>query len=328
MAARRGAIPSPAARGRGRPAKSVGPSPSSNVETSTLDKLAEIRVMELKQFTLPAICEYLKEEHNFDISVDELADRALQLPVGNFAPTTVKASPSSKVELDEENGCQFILKNSRTRPNMPCAKKATANTYFCKQCVKKKSFNEIAHESAARLGLSFDDVIVGITFDDAPAPSSGPRRGPARGSKQAPRAPTGAQIQQIPRAPVRGTNTVAPPPSQRNPYGARGRGQPSQPPPPPQVEEEEMELVEFEDLQNICYEPKSYLVFHDKDDVTLAFGIYDPKEDKIFPLEQTDRAKAMDMGFEIGNYDDYELGDRRGVEKDEDMAGGDEEDNE
>jgi len=310
MATRRGAIPSPASRGRAQ--RSVGPSPSSSVETTTLDKLAEIRAMELKQFTLPSICEYLKTEHNFDITVDELADRALQLPVGNFAPALAKASPSSKVELDEENGCQFILKNSRTRPNMPCAKKANANTYFCKTCVKKKSFNEIAHESAARLGLSFDEATAGITFDAAPAAVSGPRRAPGRGAKQAPRAPSGAQISRVPRAPVLGAKAAAPP-SRHNPYGAH-------PPPPPPVEEsDEMELLEFDGLQNICYEPKSYLVFHDKDDVTTAFGIYDNKEDKIYPMEQVDRRKAMDMGFEIGNYDDYELGDKRGVEKDEDM---------
>lgn len=326
MATRRGAVPSPASRGRpqrtvGVPS-SVGPSPSSNGGMSTLDKLAEIRVMELKQFTLPSICDYLKNEHGFDISVDELADRALQLPVGNYAPALAKASTarSSKVEIDEKNGCQFILKNSKTRPNMPCGKKANANFYFCKACVKKKSFNDIARESAARLGLSFDEVIVDITLETTPTASSGPKRAPGRGPAQAPRAPSGAQIQRVPRAPGLGNVAPGAPPSRRNPYGASaGRGTPP-PPPPAESGEEELELLEIEGLENICYEPNSYLVFHDKNDETVAFGIYDAKDDKIYPMEQTDRVKAMDMGFEIGKYDDYELGDRRGVEKDEDMA--------
>ena len=52
------------------PQHSLGVTPISSADATALERLAEIRAMELKTFTLPVICKYLKDTYNFNITID------------------------------------------------------------------------------------------------------------------------------------------------------------------------------------------------------------------------------------------------------------------
>ena len=52
---------------------------------------------------------------------------------------------------------------------------------------------------------------------------------------------------------------------------------------------------------------------NEDNDVTITFGVYDIKSDKIFPLDEISRVKAQKIGFPIGDYNKYDLRDKKGV---------------
>lgn len=318
---------------------------ASNADTqSAIDIMSTFKLMELKQITLPTVCQYLSTTYDFNITADELAEQAFQLPAGDFSFGSVKASrPSSKKEIDEENGCQFILKRSVERPNRPCGLKCNANSYFCKACVKKKSFGDIVREVSVLLSVPMEELMAGLNYDipmsspmmggrgkppGGPPGSRGP--GPAqRGAHNGPLsrggpAPRGASsVRGPPGPPQRGGPQRAPPLSspaqsqpQPSPYRQTTRNTPQPPPPAQEPEEEALSLTEFEGLENILLESTHGIVVYNADDgVTIAFGTYNAEEDKIYPLDENGQKMAESWGFDIGDYHDYNLGDRAGVEQ-------------
>lgn len=313
---------------------------TSNADMQTaIEVMSTYKLMELKQVTLPTVCQYLSTTYDFNITADELAEQAFRLPAGDFSFGSVKASrPSSKKEIDEENGCQFILKRSVERPNRPCGLKCNANSYFCKACVKKKSFGEIVREVSVLLSVPMEELMAGLNYDipmsspmmggrgKPPGGSRGP--GPAqRGPHNGPPSRGASSVRGPPGPPQRGTThngpLRAPPLSspaqsqpQPSPYRQTTRNTPQPPPPAQEPEEEALSLTEFEGLENILLESTHGIVVYNADDgVTIAFGTYNAEEDKIYPLDENGQKMAESWGFDIGDYHDYNLGDRAGVEQ-------------
>lgn len=242
---------------------------------NTLEKLAEIRVMELRQYVLPSITKYLKESYEIDISIDELATEALNIPLVESKGDTKINTPISSPQRTLK-GCQFPMKNSRTRPNMPCEKTANANKYFCKKCTEKATFSAVVREVSDTLGIPIEELTKGI------------------GSASSKKKEDGITLR-APRVPEK-----------RDKY----TGAPEKP--EKKDEEDELELSSIPDMLDcFCYDEKTSIAYYyddnDLESDPVAFGVYKVKEDKIYRLSEQNKISLRKRGIEIGDYDNYEL---------------------
>ena len=235
----------------------------------------------LRTMVFPNIKDFIYSEYNDDVSLDKLSEIVYKKRLLRNNPDPTKRKPK---EIDEINGCQYIIDRSKIRKGSKCGNPREHGSYFCKYCKEKTSFPLKAKKLAEELGLSFYEV-AGCEEYDLPdkkrkeniiKSSTGRGRGSVRG---------------------RGS-------------GRGGRGE--------QISKDEvvittdenigLNLIDIPGLKNIVSDTAYNIIFYfegveDEDNLPIAFGQWD-ENGKIVPMTASTKTIAKQVS-KIGNYKDY-----------------------